>query len=55
MLQKILSLVLNYEKKKSRENTDGNTRKGTKQRGIKPSTEVDVTHAKENISDPWFN
>jgi hypothetical protein len=55
MLRKILSLVLNCEKEKTRKNTEETQGAGTKHRESKSSTKVDAKNSNGKIPDPWFN
>ncbi len=54
MLRKILSLVLNYEKEKTRKDTKETRGAARKHRESKPPTKVDVKDSDGKIPDPWF-
>jgi hypothetical protein len=55
MLRKILSLVLNFEKEKTRKNTKETRGATTKLRQSKPSATMDAKDSNGKIPDPWFN
>jgi len=50
MLRKILSLVLNYEKKRDRKTTE--TSKGGSEKSV---SSVDTSGTQKKIPDPWYN
>jgi len=55
MLRKILSLVLNCEKEKTRKDSKETRGAAAKHRESKPPTKVDAKDSNGKIPDPWFN
>ena len=55
ILRKILSLVLNCEKKRDRKNRKAYQRAGKENSRIDSPAKVDVKHSKETFPDPWYN
>jgi len=55
MLRKILSLVLNCEKKEDSKDSKETRRATGKHRESKPPTKVDAKNSNGKIPDPWFN
>ncbi len=55
MLRKILSLVLNCEKEKTRKDSKETAGATGKYRESKPPTKVDSKDYNGKIPDPWYN
>lgn len=55
MLRKILSLVLNCEKKRDAKTGKVSQRKDRESSGVESSTKMDTRDTKETFPDPWYN